>query len=38
MPHCNFKWRATKFNTGVGKCSYGQTFEYASEREIAMKL
>ena len=37
MPHCNFKWRATEFNTGVGKCSCCQTFECASEREIAMK-
>ena len=37
MPHSNFKRRATEFNTGVGKCSYGQTFECASEREIAMK-
>ena len=37
MPHSNFKSRATEFNTGVGKCSCGQTFECASEREIAMK-
>ena len=37
MPHSNFKQRATEFNTGVGKCSCGQTFECASEREIAMK-
>ena len=37
MPHSNFKWRATKYNTGVGKCSCSQTFECASEREIAMK-
>ena len=37
MPHSNFKWRATEFNTGVGKCSCGQTFECASEKEIAMK-
>ena len=38
MPHCNFKSRATELNTGVGKCSCGQTFEFASEREIKMKL
>ena len=38
MPHSNFKRRATEFNTGVGKCSCGQTFECTSEREIAMKL
>ena len=37
MPHSNFKWRATEFNAGVGKCSCSQTFECASEREIAMK-
>ena len=37
MPHSNFKRRATEFNTGVGKCSCGQTFKCASEREIAMK-
>ena len=34
MQHSNFKSRATEFNTGVGKCSCGQTFECASEREI----
>ena len=37
MPHSNFERRATEFNTGVGKCSCSQTFECASEREIAMK-
>ena len=37
MPRSSFKWRATEFNTGAGKCSCGQTFECASEREIAMK-
>ena len=36
MPHSNFKDKA--FNTGVGKCSCGQTFEYASERDMKMKL
>ena len=38
MPNSNYKWRATEFNTGVGKCSYGQTFECALEREIKMKF
>ena len=37
MPHSNFRSRATKFNTGVGKCSCSQTFECALEREIAVK-
>ena len=37
MPHSNFKWRATEFNTGVEKCFCGQTFECALEREIAVK-
>ena len=37
MPHSNFKERSRAFNTGVGKCSCGQTFKCASEREIAMK-
>ena len=37
MPNSNFNSRATEFDTGVGKCSCGQTFECASEREIAMK-
>ena len=37
MLHSNFKWRATEFNTGVGKCSCGQTFECALKRETAMK-
>ena len=38
MPHSNFKSRATEFNTGVGKCSCGQKFEFASGRDMAMKL
>ena len=37
MPHSNFKRKATEFEAGVGKCSCGQTFECASERELAMK-
>ena len=38
MPHSNFKERSQEFNTGVGKCPCGQTFEYASERYMKMKL
>ena len=38
MPHNNFKRKATEFEAGVGTCSCGQTFECASERELAMKL
>ena len=38
MPHSNFKWRATEFSSGVGKCSFGQTLDFASERDMNMKL
>ena len=38
MPHSNFKDKAYAFNTGVGKCSCDKTFEYASERDMKMKL
>ena len=38
MPHSNFKDKAYEFNTGVGKCLYDKTFEYASERDMKMKL
>ena len=38
MPLSNFKERSQEFNTGVGKCSCGQTFEYTSERDMKMKL
>ena len=37
MPHSNFKDRSHQFNSGIGKCPCGQTFEYASERDIKMK-
>ena len=37
MPHSNFKSKATEFEARVGRCSSGQTFECASERELAMK-
>ena len=38
MPHSNFKERSQEFNTGVGKCPCGQTFEYTSERDMKIKL
>ena len=38
MPHSTFKERSRTFNSGIGKCSCGQTFDYASERDIKMKL
>ena len=38
MPHSNFKERAHQFNLGIGKCSCGQTFDFASERDMNMKL
>ena len=38
MPPSNFKERSQEFNTGVGKCPCGQTFEYISERDMKMKL
>ena len=38
MPHSNFKQRAAEFSSGVGKCSCGQTLDFASERDMKMKL
>ena len=38
MPRSNFKDKAYVFNTGVRKCLCGKTFEYASERDMKMKL
>ena len=38
MPHSNFKERSHQFNSGIGKCLCGQTFEYTSERDMKMKL
>ena len=38
MPHSNFKNKAYEFNSGIGKCPCGQTFEYTSERDMKMKL
>ena len=37
MPHSNFKRKVTDNGAGVGRCSCGQTFECASERELAIK-
>ena len=38
MPHGNFKDKAYEFNSGIEKCPCGKTFEYASERDMKMKL
>ena len=38
MPYSNFKERSHQFNSGIGKCSCGQTFDFASERDRKMKL
>ena len=38
MPHSNFKGRSHTFSSGVGKCSCGQSFDFASERDMKMKL
>ena len=38
MPHSSFKDRAYEFNSGIGKCPCGQTFEYTSERDMKMEL
>ena len=38
MPHSNFKGRSRIFSSRVGKCSCGQTLDFASERDMAMKL
>ena len=38
MPHSSFKERSQEFNSGIEKCPCGQTFEYTSERDMAMKL
>ena len=37
MPHSSFKRKATEFEAGVGKCPCHQTFDCASEQELAMK-
>ena len=38
MPHSIFKERSHTLYSGVGKCSCGQTFDFASERERNMKI
>ena len=38
MPHSNFKDKAYEFNSGIGKCPCGHTFEYTSERDMKMNL
>ena len=38
MPLSNCKDRAYEFNSGIGKCPCGQTFEYTSKRDMKMKL
>ena len=37
MLHSSFIRKATEFVAGVGRCSCGQTFECASQQELAMK-
>ena len=37
MPHSNFKQRSYENNTGFGKCSCGQTFDYSSPRDMELK-
>ena len=37
MPHSSFIRKATDNGAGVARCPCGQTFECASERELAMK-
>ena len=38
MPHSSFKERSHTFNSGVGKCPCGQTFDFTSERDQNTKL
>ena len=38
MPHGTFKERLHLFNSGIVKCPCGQTFNYASERDLYMKV
>ena len=38
MPHSSFKDRSHSLNLGIGKCSCGQTFDFASKKDIDMKL
>ena len=38
MPHSSFKKKITDNGAGVGRCPCGQTFECASNQELAMKF
>ena len=38
MPHSNFNESSYTLNLGVGKCSCGQTFDFASEKDMNMKV
>ena len=38
MPHNNFKDKSHTLSSEVGKCSCGQTFDYASERDWKLKF
>ena len=38
MLHSNFKETSHQFNSAIGKCPCGQTFEYTSEKNMKMKL
>ena len=38
MPHSSLKERSHQFNLGVGKCPCSQIFDYASERDVKIKL
>ena len=38
MPHSNFEKRYHSLNSGIGKCSCGQTFNFTSEKDVNMKL
>ena len=38
MPHSKFKDKNYEEGTGIIICTCGQTFNYASEREVRMKI
>ena len=38
MPHSNFKKKSYALNSRVGKCSCGQIFDFASEKDMNKKL
>ena len=37
MPHSTFKQMPHESNTGVSKCSCGQTFDFSSNRDMELK-